>query len=66
MSDLADEYLWSLEGGSAAAPSAVWTGNQEAAVEGAGDAARAMFLFEGAPAGSQEFLVLSVLKHLAG
>jgi len=66
VSDLADEYLWSLEGGSATAPSAVWTGNQEAQVEGAGDGALAMHLVEGAAAGSHEALVLGVLKHLAG
>ena len=66
VSDLADEYLWSLEGGSATAPSAVWTGNQEVQVEGAGDGALAMHLVEGAAAGSHEALVLGVLKHLAG
>jgi len=66
VSGLADEYLWSLEGGSTTVPSSIWTGAQESQIEAAGNGALAMCLVEGAAAGSQEALVLGVLKYLAG
>lgn len=66
MSNLADEYLWSLEGGSATAPTGKWTGHQESHIDGAGSGALAMCLVEGAAAGSHDALVLGVLRHLAG
>ena len=66
VSSLADEYLWSLEGGSATTPTGTWTGHQESQIDGAGNGALAMCLVEGAPAGSHDALVLGVLRHLAG
>lgn len=66
VSNLADEYLWSLEGGSATAPTGKWTGHQESHIDGAGSGALAMCLVEGAAAGSHDALVLGVLRHLAG
>jgi len=66
VSELADEYLWSLEGGSSTVVNSTWTGMQESQIEAGGDGALAMCLVEGAAAGSQDALVLGVLKHLAG
>ncbi|XP_063694494.1 cytochrome b-c1 complex subunit 2, mitochondrial-like [Bolinopsis microptera] len=66
LSGLADEYLWSLEGGSATVANTTWTGMQESQIEASGNGALAMCLVEGAAAGSQDALVLGILKHLAG
>ena len=66
MCELADEYLWSLEGGSASSTPSVWTGMRESHIESGGNLTRAMYLSEGGALGSRDQLVLDVMKQLLG
>ena len=66
VSELADEYLWSLEGGAVAAPAAKWSGLRESHIDAPGNTTRALYLTQGASAGSQEALVLGLVKHIVG
>lgn len=63
---LADEFLWSLEGGSVSSPPSSWTGMREAHIEAPGAGGRALFLSEGAPTGSKDALTLDLIGYLVG
>ena len=66
MCELADEYLWALEGGSASSTPSTWTGMREAHVEAGGAETRALYLCEGATVGSRDQLIMELLKQMLG
>ena len=63
---LADEYLWSLEGGAGVSSPCTWTGRQEVQLEAPGHGTKVLYLTEGAAAGSNDALVLGLIQSIIG
>jgi len=63
---MTDEFTWSLEAGSLAAPASQYCGGRESHIETGGSLVSAMLLTNGVSAGSKDSVALDLVKQLVG